>query len=801
MPITMGELDLLVREIGGEQVLKTLGLIDKEGQRIGAKPIPVTVTMGAGASVVAELTKVQSTTMAVVSAMESLTTAVASTGLAILDQTEALIAGGTAAQNYATGKEKAKTAAQLLNEEIKESNALLAQQSKLIDPKDANMVDSFRTAALAQGEWLQQVGASDRQIMQYAQTVQTFERRVTAADKAQDRQTAGVQQFDRSLVKADGNLTSFGKKGLTTMNAVAFGISAMASSGEADLRSLAQTATTTLAFFGTKGAIASIVGTVTLGVTDLILGRMNAARERARADQITAARADLTIQKAELDKQAAQQKFALDQGLTTLRENARERERIIKEGTAAEVASREQQIAALQIRMAKLPGTRDKDREEAERQITQLRAEITALGDAAQGQRAELANELLNAEKALQTQITEFENRRRDAEGKGHQARLIEITRESEAYEKLLLKNQIPKGDAAKQRTEFETALKNQANFEQASANFARLQGDLDQRRLAIQNQVNAGKMTQLDADRTIADIERSSVDTLTDAVNRMEQYAAGNEEALAVVRRLRTELEGLGLFLSPLEDQFIGILNNLDQQIGPTAAAARAKIQEEFEREGITIPLTLKAEALAQAAISVDSQFKGLGVSSAGAFAESFSVGLSAAMTKGSGKNFFEAFGVTLLQGLGNIFVQMGSELLVYGLIMQGLLPFLSNPFTSGPAAIAAGTALIAAGAALGAIAANNSGGRTGGGAGSGGSFGTTNDIVKHIWLNPDRTSPAGPESMTATVPRESRPPALPRAVNVNVGPIIGPADPVAQRGIIETVQGALRAGYGLDI
>jgi hypothetical protein len=61
-----------------------------------------------------------------------------------------------------------------------------------------------------------------------------------------------------------------------------------------------------------------------------------------------------------------------------------------------------------------------------------------------------------------------------------------------------------------------------------------------------------------------------------------------------------------------------------------------------------------------------------------------------------------------------------MGSELLAYGVIMLNLLPFLSNPFTSGPAAIAAGAALVAVGTVLGGIATGSGGGSGGGGTAS---------------------------------------------------------------------------------
>ena len=54
-----------------------------------------------------------------------------------------------------------------------------------------------------------------------------------------------------------------------------------------------------------------------------------------------------------------------------------------------------------------------------------------------------------------------------------------------------------------------------------------------------------------------------------------------------------------------------------------------------------------------------------------------------------------------------------MGSALITYGLTMTGLMPLItSNPFTSGPAALAAGIALTALGAALGAAAGGKGGG-----------------------------------------------------------------------------------------
>jgi hypothetical protein len=103
------------------------------------------------------------------------------------------------------------------------------------------------------------------------------------------------------------------------------------------------------------------------------------------------------------------------------------------------------------------------------------------------------------------------------------------------------------------------------------------------------------------------------------------------------------------------------------------------------------------------------------------GDLGQALAFGFGAALAAGiQGKNPFSAFGKAILGGLGSIFTQMGSELIAYGVIMLNLLPFLSNPFTSGPAAIAAGAALVALGSVLGGIATGSKGGK--GGSGSGG-------------------------------------------------------------------------------
>jgi hypothetical protein len=135
-------------------------------------------------------------------------------------------------------------------------------------------------------------------------------------------------------------------------------------------------------------------------------------------------------------------------------------------------------------------------------------------------------------------------------------------------------------------------------------------------------------------------------------------------------------------------------------------------------------------AQRMRQSAAAVRREFSQLGQNLGMTLADGFAAAMAAGV---QGKNPFVAFGKAVLSGLGSIFTQMGAELIAYGVIMLNLLPFLSNPFTSGPAAIAAGAALVAVGTVLGGLA-------TGSGAGNGGGASSASrDRTTQITLTAD--------------------------------------------------------------
>lgn len=170
---------------------------------------------------------------------------------------------------------------------------------------------------------------------------------------------------------------------------------------------------------------------------------------------------------------------------------------------------------------------------------------------------------------------------------------------------------------------------------------------------------------------------------------------------------------------------------------------------------------------------------------------ASGLGMGLAAAL---SGKNPLEALGSTLLSGFGAIMQQLGSALIEYGIIMTGLLPFLKNIFTSGPAAIAAGIALTALGAAFAtAFTSGGRGGRSSGGSGFAFAGGGGIPAGSAGFTRDERAN-----GIQRTLPSSAGPAPDARPVNVFAPTIIGPNDPRAQRALREIWDNANARGIG---
>lgn len=135
---------------------------------------------------------------------------------------------------------------------------------------------------------------------------------------------------------------------------------------------------------------------------------------------------------------------------------------------------------------------------------------------------------------------------------------------------------------------------------------------------------------------------------------------------------------------------------------------------------------------------------------------------------------------GDLILASLGSIFTRMGQVMIASGLALAKFMAALTslNPV----AAIAAGVLMLGIGTALSAAASGRSAGGAGGVSGpSFDNYRPTDDRIVRIVVN----SPAGQQGVSQMTPVQP--------VNITV---IGPADPVAQRGIAQMVNAAQDRG-----
>lgn len=125
----------------------------------------------------------------------------------------------------------------------------------------------------------------------------------------------------------------------------------------------------------------------------------------------------------------------------------------------------------------------------------------------------------------------------------------------------------------------------------------------------------------------------------------------------------------------------------------------ARAAVASAID-ESIVGPMAAKAELL-----------KGIGQT----MGDALRAGLTTVLTTGIAA-LVTGHGDVLLNALGGILTQMGEAMVATGVAMLHLLPALSNPFTSGPALIAAGALIAGLGIALSSVATGSGGAHAGG-------------------------------------------------------------------------------------
>lgn len=504
------------------------------------------------------------------------------------------------------------------------------------------------------------MGSSAVVTSQELATLAAAETQAGVAATAQGAATATaatkVTTLGTSARKTGADITAFGRQGRSAALGLGFAISQMASTGEASLLSLARQVSTITALLGGKLGVAGLVGAVGIGIFDFIRARAKVQGEIARDTAVQGARDAATIQKAQLQQDEAAQRLAFDRGLVSLRQFYDGRQEIIQRGIDAELTAKRREAAALSQ-----PIAGESKKETADRAIAQrkLIAEITALERQGLAAQIALQGERENAERQLAETVLGFESQRMEAQGDSHEARLAQIKVEADAFRRALG----PAPDTEERVKKFTDAMTAQADLARAQVDIDRLQTDLDTQRLTVQNELRAGKIDEMEASKTIADIERSSLPTLQQMVQRALEFAAalGDEGAVAALKKVKVELDGLGVDI-----------------------AGVAKLKSQAESLGQVIRSGLES-------------------------------GIARGFAQGGIRGAFKGLLSEISSGFGSIAIRAGLDALKIGALMKPLAAALAslNPFV----AIAAGIALVALGTSMGGS----------GGGGAGGSVGST--------------------------------------------------------------------------
>jgi hypothetical protein len=218
------------------------------------------------------------------------------------------------------------------------------------------------------------------------------------------------------------------------------------------------------------------------------------------------------------------------------------------------------------------------------------------------------------------------------------------------------------------------------------------------------------------------------------------------------------------------------------DGKMKGVAGGPIAKVSATWEKIGETI----KEKNAKIVSIAQDSAF-----AIGNAFGDAFTAAFS------GDDNFFAALGKSLLKSLGNILVQLGSEMIAYGAIM-GPLGLLPGPWMGlglgAAASAAAGIGLIALGAGMGAI--GGGGGKGGGGGGGASPKPEQNEFA--VAFDPDNKLRRSGPAVTPSSRGLSNAPMPEGRPTVVIGTInsLSPDDAKWQRAVADTYNNARNRG-----
>jgi hypothetical protein len=241
-------------------------------------------------------------------------------------------------------------------------------------------------------------------------------------------------------------------------------------------------------------------------------------------------------------QQANEQQYA--QGLQGVKTFYDRKRGLIQEGVAAEIAALEKERDAV----AKAPAFTPEDRINRTAAVADLEQKIQDTRAKGDRDSSAATAEQMVAERALADARLGYEQQIQGARGNTLAFALAAIEQEARKFDEVLAKQNVGQAERNKLTGEFREVMTQRAKFADAELNVGRELAALDRDRLAIENQIATGKITQHDGDKAIAALEQQRLPALRQMAASMAAFAAStkDEELIAAAADLNASLNGM---------------------------------------------------------------------------------------------------------------------------------------------------------------------------------------------------------------------------------------------------------------
>lgn len=282
------------------------------------------------------------------------------------------------------------------------------------------------------------------------------------------------------------------------------------------------------------------------------------ARKQAEAAR-SVRDAELALLKAQLKARGDAEKRSFEEGLTSLQKYFDERRRIITEEADAEVAS-------LLARKALLSTEIDQVKAQAEAktidvQVNKVRLEQESSIAALTFEETEALRDLGQKALAIERQILE-------AKGRRHEAALLAIAEEIRQADLLYRKQGLSDQERLAKVEQLRTSLTAGVDYDAAQTRAQAAMVDLGRERQQIEEQVQAGQITQLDGERQLLDLEQKRIDALRQIAQALlaAAEATGDPEKIRQAREFADAVDAIGVSAAHADNAMVRFRDALEQ-------------------------------------------------------------------------------------------------------------------------------------------------------------------------------------------------------------------------------------------